>query len=102
VCLLQEKAECRPQVLLFAFQLCHEARLLGPAQVRFGLLGQRQVIRGMRALGRLQFPTALQALQPVLLDRLQHEQAWLPVGLLLLAQQVVLQQRTHPIQDVAG
>jgi hypothetical protein len=56
----------------------------------------------MRSAGRLHFPTALQALQPKLADGLQHEQAWLAIGLLHLAQQVILQQHAHPIQDMAG
>src|SRR5258708_31754209 len=100
-CPLQEKTERRAQVLLFAFQLCNRPGLLSPTQLGFGLLGKRQVIPGMRGAARLQFPTALQALQPVLPDRLQDEKAWLAISLLFLMQQVVLQQHAHPIQDIA-
>ncbi|HEX6553433.1 MAG TPA: hypothetical protein VF026_11780 [Ktedonobacteraceae bacterium] len=84
------------------FQLGHQARLLGPVQMWCGLLSKPEIIRRMRRADRLPFPTLLQALPPVLADRLQHEQAWLTAGLLHLAQQVILQQHTHPIQDVAS
>jgi hypothetical protein len=99
VCLLQEKAECRPQVLLFAFELCHPVLLFNPTQMGFSLLGQGQVIAGMGGLGGLQFSGLSQALQTILADGLQQQQAWLPIRLFSLAQQVVLQQHTHAIED---
>src|SRR5258706_1202701 len=58
-------------------------------------------MRRMRSKGRLQFPTALQALQPILADGLQQEQAWLTRRLLHLAQQMDFQQAAYPIQDVS-
>src|SRR5579883_1666785 len=60
--LLQEIPERRPQVLLLAFQLGHPPAMLGPTQSRCSLLGQRQVIGGMRGSRLLQLPTTLQAL----------------------------------------
>ena len=55
----------------------------------------------MRGSGCGELPAGGEALQPVLPDGLQHPQAWLAIALLHLAQQVVLQQRAHPIQDGA-
>jgi len=120
--LLQEKAERRPQVLLFAFQQFNPAGLLGPtplggsflgdvrhqgmevrrpngpAQVGRGLFGECQVILGMRGSGRLQLPTALQALQPILLERLQQHEARFLSLLPYLLQQALVQERGDSIQ----
>jgi hypothetical protein len=100
VCPLQEKTERGPQVLLFHSQLCHPASLLGPTQLGFGLLGERQVVGRVRGLSRFQFRHVGQALQAELADRVQQQQAWFAIELIHLAHEVVLQQHAQPIQDI--
>src|SRR5438270_13530764 len=47
---------------------------------------------------RLHLPIHLQALQPILADRLQHQEAWLLAFLLGLLQQAFVDKRSNALQ----
>src|SRR5260370_14918480 len=62
-------------------------------------LCKSQVVERMGTPGACHLPTRVESLQPILADRLQHQQARLPL-LFRLAQQALVNERRHPIQEV--
>ncbi len=64
------------QVLVFLPQPADPGVLLGPAGVRLGFFGQRDVVGHMPAPRSLAFAALVQAIQRVLAHRLQHPVTW--------------------------
>ena len=69
-------------------------------QLILDLLGDREEVLGVPAPDSSASPLDLQALERVRADRLQHREARLAVGLFLLAEQAVVDQRREPGEDV--
>ena len=76
------------------------AQLLRAQQARLVPLRERQVVGGVLAPHGFGLAAGRELLQRVLADRLEHPQARLAVGRLLLAEQAVVDQGGQPIQQV--
>src|SRR6266702_3187441 len=73
-------------------------RLPWTCEFRLSLLRKPQIIQSMSPSSDFHLPARRENLQPILADRLQHQEAWLlafPLGLL---QQALVDKRGHYIQ----
>ena len=82
--LSDQPRESSPQVLLLSLQSFPPQGLLRALEVRFCLLGQCQIIPGMRPVSGLSLCTLMQTFQPILANGLQHAEAGLSFLLLAL------------------
>ena len=87
---------------MLGFQPIQPAPLLRSAQVRDCLFGQRQKVLCLPAANRLQCAKLGQPLQPVLPDRLQHDEPRLTVRSFDPAQQALGDQRLDCVEHIVG
>src|SRR5260221_717395 len=73
--------------------------LPGAPGLSLRILRKSQVVESMGTPGACHLPTRVERLQSVLANRLQHQQARLPL-LFRLSQQALVNERRHPIQEV--
>jgi hypothetical protein len=94
-------AERRAQVFEIPFQSIQPGGLTRPAQLGLSQLGQTRVEGGMSAAGVLELTSQLELLTRVLANGLQHDEAWLTVGLPMTTQQALVDQCAELIQELA-
>src|SRR6266566_8965791 len=85
---------------MLALQSLHPRALLWAIEFRLCLLNQVQVVGSVSLPGGLQLLTRGESLQPVLADRLEHQQPWFLPLLLGLLHQVFVDERGDPVQHV--
>src|SRR6266567_3417819 len=74
-------------------------RLPWTCEFRLSLLRKPHIIQSMSLSSAFHLPARRENLQPILADRLQHQEAWLLAFLLGLLQQALVDKRGHCIQD---
>ena len=90
----------RPQVFMFPLQSLQPHDLLLPQELRFRLLCQRQVVRGMRLTSSFLLSIHGQAFEAIISYRLQHHETRLHSLLLCLLQQALIDKRSDAIQGL--
>src|SRR5947209_7248665 len=85
---------------MLLLQAREPALLLTPVQLGLGLLGQSQVVLGMRLPDHFVLPRTGEDFQPELAQRLQHPPTWSPIVLPLLSQQALIHQQLQSLQDI--
>src|SRR5205823_2242422 len=100
--LLQHPLQSSAQVGILAFQPLQPYGLLCALKVRLGLLCQSQIIFCMDLPSHLQLLVDAKCLQAILPNRLMQQQAWFIITLLALIEQVLIEQRRHPVQHLCA
>lgn len=75
------------------------ARVVGAREPHLRVTGETEEMSGVREAHRLELSQLLQALERELADRLQHEEARLPLDALDRPQQALGDERVEPVQD---
>src|SRR5919202_1729715 len=85
---------------MIALQAGEPSECLGPVQLWLRHLGERHIEVGMQVSDVLCLPAAVEVLQSILADGLQHAEAGLASQTLLLSQEALVNQRRQSLEDV--
>src|SRR6266566_1574444 len=83
---------------MLLLQALQPYRLPWTCEFRLSLLRQRQIIQSMSLSSDFHLPARRENLQPILADRLQHQEAWFLAFLLGLLQQAFVDKRSNALQ----
>src|SRR5829696_7219239 len=98
----QSPRESRPHVVVLGLQAIQPLKLILASELWVGLLCQGQEILGVNPLDLLGLCALLELLAGVLVDGLQHHEAWLPVRSFLLPQEALVQQGGDSLEGLHG
>ena len=85
---------------MFDLQPCAPEEVLGTSDLRLCLLGKPQEEDRVLPPHGFCLAACREALERVFANSLQHQQAWLAIGLRLLPQQALVHQGRHGLQHV--
>src|SRR5207248_9834274 len=97
---LHRPGEAGTQIVMLSLESVTPPPLLSCVEEGFGLFCQSEVIRSMGLSDGLSLPTSSECLQPILTNRLVHQQAGLVRVLFGSGEQVFVQEGTHPIEHL--
>ena len=97
---LLRPAQRSPDVVELGIEPLEPAQLLGSEKGRLGRFGKLAVEVGVATADFLAVAALGQPLERVLADRLEHSEAGLAAAMRLRPEQVVVQERLDPVDDV--